>query len=396
MHHDVPIVLVKGAFMNSNTQSGVSHGSQRAAQKHALAGRGGSDQPGGREDREDFQALYEESFQDIREGHIITGEVVKVEKGIVFVDIGYKSEGEVSMSEFRDSEGNVTVKQGDRVEVVLVRKADEKGYPVLSRARIDDVRRRKTIEEAFHKGRPVRGKIISPVKGGYTVDIGLRAFLPGSQVDIFPSKGPGEWTGTEHEFKILSYDRKEDNIVVSRKALLEKEREHQRTQTLKQIQEGAILKGVIRRIMDYGLLVDLGAVLGLVHVTNVSWGKTRNLAKSFKIGDEVSVKVLSYTPDKERISLGMKQLLPDPWPEIEKKYPVGAKVEAPVVALKKYGAFVELEEGIEALIPITGLSGTPNIVHPSQVLNVGDQVEAVVTGVDSEKRQISLSIKDLS
>jgi len=381
--------------MNINTQAGIGHEAQRAAQEHAPSGQGGDRDQRGREDGEDFQSLYEESFQDIREGNIITGEVVKIEKGIVFVDIGYKSEGEVSLSEFRDSEGNITVKQGDRVEVVLVRKTNEKGYPVLSRSRIGDVRRRKTIEEAFHKGRPVRGKIISPVKGGYTVDIGLRAFLPGSQVDIFPSRGPGEWTGTEHEFRILSYDRKDDNIVVSRKALLEKERERQRAETLKQIQEGAILKGVIKRIMDYGLLVDLGAVLGLVHITNASWGKTRNLAKSFKAGDEVSVKVLSFTPDKERISLGMKQLLPDPWPEIEKKYPVGAKVEAPVVAVKKYGAFVELEEGVEALIPTTGLSGTRRIVHPSQAVNVGDMVEAVVTGVDSEKRQISLSIKDL-
>jgi small subunit ribosomal protein S1 len=380
MHHDMPIVLLKGVFMNMHTQSGIIRGSHGPEQDNTS--------------KETFQALYEKSLQDIREGGIITGEVIKVEKGMVFVDIGYKSEGEISLSEFRDATGRATVKQGDRIEVVLVRKANEKGFPVLSRNKIEDVRRRKTIEEAFHKGRAVRGRILSPVKGGYAVDIGLRAFLPGSQVDIFPSKESDAWTGTEHEFKILSYDRKNENIVVSRKALLEKAREHQRIETLKQIQEGAILTGRIRKVMDYGLLVDVGAVLGLVHITNISWGKIRDLTGNFKVGDEVSVKVLSFTPDRERISLGMKQLLPDPWPGMGKKYPVGARVDAPVVALKKYGALVELEEGFEGLIPTAALSGTRKITHPSQVLSIGDRVKAVVSGVDPERRQISLSVID--
>jgi len=341
-----------------------------------------------------FEDLYEQSLQEIREGNIVTGEVLKIEKGTVYVDIGYKTEGAISLSEFQDPDGTVTIKEGDKVDVVLVRKADEHGYPVLSRKRIQDVKQRQDIEEAFSKKRPVRGKIISQVKGGYTVDIGLRAFLPASQVDLFPSGNADEWIGTEHDFQVITYDKRQGNIVLSRRILLEKEREGQRQETLERIQEGAVLRGRIRRVMEYGLLVDLGAVFGLVHITNVSWGKTRDISKNFHPGDEVTVKVLGYTPDKQRISLGMKQILPDPWPEIEKRYPVGTRIEAPVVALKKYGAFVEVEEGIEGLIPSSELSWTRKVAHPSQVLNVGDVVEAVITGIDSKKRQISLSKKD--
>ena len=355
----------------------------------------GKPEAAGRSGREknDFATLYEQSLHDIREGNIVSGEVLKIEKDTVFVDIGYKSEGEIPLSEFQNSDGNVTIKEGDRVDVVLVRKADERGYPVLSRKGIEDVQRRQRFEEAFSQGQPVRGKITSQVKGGYTVDIGLRAFLPGSHVDLFPSGEPSSWIGTEHDFKVLSYDRRQGNVVLSRKALLEEQKEDLRQETLDQIQEGAVLRGRIRRIMDYGLLVDLGAVFGLVHITNVSWGKTRDVSKSFHVGDEVTVMVLGYAPDKKRVSLGIKQLLPDPWPDIEKRYPPGTKIEAPVVALKKYGAFVEIEEGIEGLIPTSELSWTRKIVHPSQVLNVGDIVETVVTSVDPEKRQISLSKK---
>jgi len=344
-------------------------------------------------ENDDFRTLYEESLQDIREGHIVSGEVLKIEKDIAFVDIGYKSEGEIHLSEFEDPNGNVTLREGDRVDVVLVRKADEKGHPVLSRKRIDEVRQRQNIEQAFSEGRPVRGKINAQIKGGYTVDVGVRAFLPGSHVDLFPSGDPAAWVGTEHDFKIIGYDRREGNVVLSRKALLEQERKDQREETLEQIREGAVLQGRIRRVMDYGLLVDLGAVFGLVHITNLSWGKTRDISGTYHVGDEVTVKVLDYTPDKKRISLGVKQLLRDPWPDIERKYSAGTRIEAPVVALKKYGAFVEIEEGIEGLIPTAELSWTRKIVHPSQVLNVGDVVEAVITGVDSEKRQISLSKK---
>ncbi len=341
-----------------------------------------------------LQALYDQSFQDIQEGNIITGEVVKIDKEIVFVDIGYKSEGAISASEFVDEDGNMAVKKGDEVEVVLIRKADETGSPVLSKRRIQEVKLKQNIEDAFRKGRPVRGKIVSQVKGGYIVDIGVRAFLPASQVDLFYPGDADAWLNTEHDFRIISFDRREENVVLSRRVLLEEQRQHLRVKTIARIEEGAVLKGRIRRIMDYGLLVDLGGVLGLVHITNVSWGKTRDLSKSFQLGDEVTVKVLGYTEDKERVSLGMKQFVPDPWPDISMKYTVGRRVEAPVVALKKYGAFVEIEEGIEGLIPTSDLSWTRKVSHPSQVLDVGDVVETVVTGVDSEKRQITLSKKD--
>jgi small subunit ribosomal protein S1 len=338
----------------------------------------------------DFASLYEESLQDIREGNIVTGEVIKIEKGVVYVDIGYKTEGGIPLSEFQD----LTVREGDKVDVVLVRRADENGYPVLSRRRIQDVKQRNLVEQAFSEGHALRGTIISQVKGGYIVDIGMRAFLPASLVDFFPSGDASEWINTEHDFRIISYDRREGNIVVSRRAVLEEEREEQRQETLEQIQEGAVLQGVIRKVMEYGLLVDLGAVFGLVHITNLSWGKTRDIFKSFHPGEQVKVKVLGYSTDKQRVSLGIKQLYPDPWPEIEKKYPVGTRIEAPVVALKKYGVFVEVEEGIEGLIPTSELSWTRKVAHPSQVLNLGDVVEALVTGVDPRKRQISLSKKD--
>jgi small subunit ribosomal protein S1 len=391
-------MLSKGGFVMMETHSDIEAGSRRPARNdkgpHLDAhGKTEAKGKGVGEDR-DFQTLYEESLHDIREGNIVSGEVLKIEKDTVFVDFGYKSEGEIPLSEFQDSDGNVTIAEGDRVDVVLVRKADEKGYPVLSRKGIEDVKRRQVIEEAFSEGKPVRGKIISQVKGGYIVDIGIRAFLPGSHVDLYPTAEPSSWIGTEHEFKVISYDRRQGNVVLSRKALLEEQKEDQRQETLDQIREGAVLQGRIRRVMDYGLLVDLGAVFGLVHITNLSWGKTRDISKSFHVGNDVTVKVLDYTPDKKRVSLGMKQLLPDPWPDIEKKYPVGTKIEASVVALKKYGAFVEIEEGIEGLIPTSELSWIRKIVHPSQVLNLGDMVETVVTSVDSEKRQISLSKKD--
>ena len=358
------------------THSHIDVGSREPARKDKSAHLDPQGKTGTRERRagedNDFRTLYEESVQDIREGNIVSGEVLKIEKDTVFVDIGYKSEGEIPLSEFQGSDGKVTIEEGDRVDVVLVRKADEKGYPVLSRKGIEDVKRRQVIEEAFSKGRPVRGIIASQIKGGYIVDIGIRAFLPGSHVDLYPSGEPGSWIGTEHEFKVISYDRRQGNVVVSRKVLLEEQKEDQRQETLDQIQEGAILEGRVRRVMDYGLLVDLGAVLGLVHITNLSWGKTRDISKKFHVGDEVTVKVLDYTPDKKRVSLGIKQLLPDPWPDIEKKYPTGTRIEAPVVALKKYGAFVEIEEGIEGLIPTSDLSWTRKIVHPSQVLDLGD------------------------
>jgi small subunit ribosomal protein S1 len=381
-----------------DTESGVEIGQTGAAQdslessrRHREKNQGSPRESSG---MDKLQALYDESFQDIQEGNIITGEVVKINKDNVFVDIGYKSEGEIPASEFLDPDGNLTVKKGDKVEVVLIRKADETGYPILSKKRIQEVKLKQNIEEAFREGRSVKGKILSQVKGGYIVDIGLRAFLPASQVDLFYSGDANAWLNTEHDFRIVSYDRRQENVVLSRKVLLEEQRQHLRDKTIALIQEGAVLKGRVGRIMDYGLLVDLGGVLGLVHITNVSWGKTRDLSKSFQIGDEVTVKVLSYTEDKGRVSLGMKQLVPDPWPDIAKKYAVGERVEAPVVALKKYGAFLRLDEGIEGLIPTSDLSWTRKISHPSQVLDVGDVVDAVVTGLDSEKRQITLSKKD--
>jgi len=338
-----------------------------------------------------FQELYEESLKTIHEGKVVTGEIVQIDKEFVLVDIGYKSEGQIRTTEFLTSDGELTAEVGDKVDVLLVRKENKE----LSKEKAARVMRWDEVEEAYRTGNTIRGKIISQVKGGLSVDIGLQAFLPGSQADLRPVRDLGTLVGTEHDFKILKFEKSQENIVLSRRAALEAERKALREKTVESLKKDAILEGIVSNITRFGLFIDLGGIDGLVHITDMSWGKAGNPSEDYQIGDKIKVKMLSFDKERERISLGIKQLTPDPWEGAEDKYPVDTRIEGRIARLKEFGAFLEVEEGIEGLIHVSEISWTGNIKHPSQQLNVDDVVETVVLKIDVAKRRLSLSMKQL-
>lgn len=346
-------------------------------------------------DDQSFMEMFEESLKSIQEGKIVSGEIVQIDNEFALVDIGYKSEGQIHISEFKDLEGNLTANVGDTVEVLLVRKEDKDGNIVLSKEKAARVKVWDDIENAYKDNETIKGKIISRVKGGLSVDVGLQAFLPGSQADLRPVKDLDTLVGVEHDFKIIKYERRQGNIVLSRRAVLEVERAAQREKVLENLEEGAVVEGAVTNITDYGLFIDLGGIDGLVHVTNIAWSKTGHPSELYQIGDKIKVKVLSFDREKERVSLGIKQLTSDPWTGIEEKYPVGTKVTGRIATLKKYGAFVELEEGVEGLVHISEMSWTRKVMHPSELLRVDDTVETVVLSLDVPKKRISLSVKQL-
>ena len=346
-------------------------------------------------DNRRFAELFEESLDTIKEGKVLEGEIVQIDGEFVMVDIGYKSEGQIHISEFRDSEGQQTVKVGDRVDVLLVRKEDKEGRITLSKERATRAQVWDRVQEAYKKKDTVRGRIISLVKGGLSVDIGVQAFLPRSQADLRPVKDPGALIGSEHDFRILKYEKGQGNIVLSRRAAMEAERMALREKTLRGIAKDAVLEGVVTNIKDYGLFIDLGGIDGLLHVTDMSWGRVGHPSELYRIGDEITVKVLKFDRKKERVSLGIKQLSPDPWEKAEERYPVNTRVEGKVLNLAEYGAFVEVEEGIEGLLHVSEMSWTEKTRHPSQILSVGDVVETMVLSLDAAKRRISLGMKQL-
>jgi small subunit ribosomal protein S1 len=348
------------------------------------------------QDGPSFQELYEESLKSIHEGKVVTGEIVHIDNEFVLVDIGYKSEGQIRTSEFLTPDGRLTAEVGDRVDVLLVRKEDKEGRIILSKEKAVGAKRWDEVEEAYRTHRTIRGKIISQVKGGLSVDIGLQAFLPGSQADLRPIKDLNTLVGTEHDFRILKFEKYQKNIVVSRRAALEAEREALREKTIERLKKDAVLEGIISSITRFGLFVDLGGIDGLVHISDLSWGKVGDLSETYHIGDKITVKMLKFDREKQRISLGIKQLSPDPWLGVQDRYPVNTKITGPITRLKDFGAFMELEEGIEGLIHVSEISWTENIKHPSQLLSVGDRVETVVINTDVAKRRISLSIKKLT
>jgi len=352
-------------------------------------------QIGDGEDDLSFKELFEQSMEGIREGRVIRGRVVDLDDSHVLVDIGYKSEGQIPTNEFIDSSGRLNVKVGDEVDVLLVRKEDKDGCIVLSRKRAAEERFWKRVKEAYREKGTIAGKIVSRVKGGFSVDIGLQAFLPISQVDRRPIGDPDSVIGMESDFRIIKFDRRRRNIVLSRRAVIEAERKKLREKTLESIEEGAVLEGAVTNIMRYGLFVDLGGIDGLVHVTDMAWGRVGDPSEKYRIGDRIKVKILKFDRERDRISLGIKQLSPDPWENAADRYPPGAKITGRITSFAKYGAFLETEEGLSGLIHLDELSWTRNVKHPSQVLNVGDIVEALVLDLDVEKRRISLSIKRL-
>jgi small subunit ribosomal protein S1 len=347
------------------------------------------------DEKNEFMELYEESLRSIQEGEVVKGEIVQVEKEYVLVDIGYKSEGQIPISQFIDPEGNLTCKAGDKVDVLLERKEDENGRIILSKEKAAKIKIWDDIKEIYENNGTITGKILSRVKGGLSVDIGLQAFLPGSQVDLRPIRDMNSLVGTEHEFKIVKYNKRRGNIVLSRRAILESERSEQREKTLESLHENAILEGAVKNITDYGLFIDLGGIDGLVHITDMSWGRVGHPSELYQLGDNISVKVLNFDKEKERVSLGIKQLSPDPWSEAEERYPLGTIITGRVVSLTDYGAFVEVEEGVEGLIHVSEMSWTRKIRHPSQILTVGDVVDVMVLNIDAAKKRISLGMKQV-
>ncbi|MGD9159961.1 MAG: 30S ribosomal protein S1 [Desulfobacteraceae bacterium] len=342
-----------------------------------------------------FMELYEKSLKSIQEGELVTGEIVMIGKEHVLVDIGYKSEGQIRINEFIDADGNMTAKVGDKVDVLLEKREDDDGRIILSKEKAAKIKIWDEIKQIYEEDKTVEGEIVARLKGGMAVDIGLQAFLPGSQIDLKPVRNFDALIGTKHEFKILKYNKRRSNIVLSRRALLEKDRKVKRDQTLRDLEEGAVLKGTVKNITDYGFFIDLGGIDGLLHITDISWGRVGHPSELYQIGDEITVKVLKYDEDKERVSLGLKQLNPDPWINADTDYPINTRVIGKVVSLADYGAFIEIKEGIEGLIHVSEMSWTRKIRHPSQILKVGDDVEAVVLNIDSDNKRISLGLKQV-
>jgi len=344
---------------------------------------------------ENVMNLYEESFKRFAEGEVVTGRIISIDKDHVLVDIGYKSEGQIRLSEFRNEEGIITAELGDSVEVMVEWWDDEEERVVLSKEKAANIKTWDAIKKSYDEDGTVEGVISSRVKGGFSVDIGVAAFLPGSQADLRPIRNLDELVGKTFEFKILKYNRKRSNIVLSRRAILEKEREEKRSTTLSSIHEGKVVEGIVKNITDYGVFIDLGGVDGLLHITDISWGRVKHPSELFAVGDNITVKILSFDLEKERVSLGMKQLSADPWSIAAEKYAVGSKATGVVVSLTDYGAFVELEEGVEGLIHVSEMSWTRKVRHPSKVVSVGEAVEAVVLDIRPESRRISLGMKQV-
>lgn len=345
----------------------------------------------------EFDSLFEASMkeQDFKVGDVVTGSVVEVQSDYVLVDINYKSEGLIAINEFRIVDGVREVKAGDKVEVLIDRIENENGMIVLSKDKADMLRAWTDISKAAENEEVIEGTVVAKVKGGLSVDIGVKAFLPGSQIDLRPVRNMDVYLGKKFKFKVIKFNKKRGNIVLSRRALLEEERDSLRSQTLDTMAEGSVVTGIVKNITDYGAFIDLGGMDGLLHITDMSWGRVKHPSEMLNVGDEIQVKVLKYDKEKERVSLGMKQLHSDPWESVKASYPSGAKLKGKVVSLAEYGAFIELGEGIEGLIHVSEMSWTKRVKHPSQIVNVGDEVEVVVLEVDTENRRISLGMKQL-
>ncbi len=347
-------------------------------------------------DEMSFGDLLEQSLKqdDIREGDIVEGTVVAVRKDHVIIDFGFKSEGVVNINEFPLIEGKRKVTEGDRISVLVESKEEnESGLCRLSKEKADRMRVWDDIAKAYDSDSTIDGVIVARVKGGLQVDIGVKAFLPGSQVDLRPIRNLDKLIGETFRFKVIKFNKRRNNIVLSRRLVLEKEREEQKSATLAKLQEGAILDGVVKNITEYGAFIDLGGIDGLLHITDMSWGRLNHPSDMFKVGDEVRVKVLKFDANTERVSLGLKQIQDDPWIEADKKYPKDTKVNGKVVSLTEYGAFVEIEAGIEGLVHVSEMSWTKRPKHPSKVYAIGDEVNAIVLDIDISQKRISLGVK---
>ncbi len=355
----------------------------------------------GFEGEEDFAAMFEASIKEggrtglVKEGEVIKGTVIRVTAEFAIVDIGYKSEGQVAISEFTSAKGELAVKPGDTVQVFLESRENDTGMVVLSKEKADKMRIWDEISAAVKGDEIIKGIIVGRVKGGLQVDIGVKAFLPGSQVDIRPVRNLDQYLAKEFEFKVIKFNQKRGNIVLSRRVLLEKQREEQKKLTLMNLKEGAIMKGQVKNLTDYGAFIDLGGIDGLLHITDMSWGRVGHPSEMFAVGDEVKVVVLKFDPAQERVSLGLKQIQEDPWHRADEKYPVGTRVKGKVVSLTDYGAFIELEQGVEGLVHVSEMTWNKRVKHPSKLLEVAQEVEAVVLDIDPKAKRIALGMKQI-
>src|SRR3989475_3640327 len=342
---------------------------------------------------DDFGALFEQSLKSPKPGEVVTGRVVVIGRDSVTIDIGYKSEGHIGLDEFTTRDGTITVEEGDQIDVYFEASDNESGEIVLSRQKAEQFRVWREIEQAFEREGAVDGTIVGKVKGGLKVDIGVAAFLPGSHADLRPSRNLERYIGQRGRFAILKFNRSRGNVVVSRRSVLERERTALKSETLKVLEEGVILEGTVKNITDYGAFVDLGGIDGLLHVTDMSWGRVGHPSEVLNVGDPVKVVVLKYDPERERVSLGMKQIMPDPWTTMAKRVPINVRIRGKVVSLTDYGAFVELEKGIEGLIHVSELSWTTRVTPPPHLIEAGQEVEVQGLDIDPPNRRVSLGLK---
>jgi small subunit ribosomal protein S1 len=340
-----------------------------------------------------FAELFTKGPESVKEGELARGKVLAMDDDYVTVDVGFKSEGMIAAWEFMEEDGTMTIAVGDEVEVLVEDAEDEDGRVVLSKEKAERLKVWDEISQAYEREESVEGTIVARVKGGLSVDIGVKAFLPGSQVDLRPVRNLDGMIGDRAQFRIIKFNKRRGNIVLSRRALLETERRQMRETTLATLSTDQILDGVIKNLTDYGAFIDLGGIDGLLHITDMSWGRINHPGELFTVGDEIKVKILKFDPESERVSLGLKQIQPDPWVDAALRYPLGKRLEGKVVSLTDYGAFVELEAGIEGLVHVSEMSWTKRIKHPSKVVSTGDDVEAVVLDVDEKNRKISLGMK---
>lgn len=348
---------------------------------------------------EDFDALLEEAFERekrLKQGEVVPGKVIRVDEEHVLVDVHFKAEGVVDIDEFdKDEEGKYLVQPGDELLVFIESLENDDGYLSLSKTAADKLKVWDEVAEVYQRGDIVEGQVVDKVRGGLVVDIGVKAFLPGSQIGLVPSKDLDGFVGQSVRCKIIKFNKRRGNVVLSRRAVLEAERSQLKAVTLNNLEEGQEVDGIIKNVTDYGVFIDLGGIDGLLHVTDISWGRAENPQKTFRVGDPIKVKVLKYDQEKQRVSLGLKQMSEDPWSKVQADYPPGAVVEGKVVSLTNYGAFVSLQDGVEGLIHVSEMSWNKKVKHPNKILNVGDAVKAKVLEVDVENKKISLGIKQL-
>lgn len=344
-------------------------------------------------DWDEMEKYFSESLHQFKEGQIIQGTVIELAKGLATIDVGFKSEGNIDLHEFPNNGQDMSV--GDEVEVFLERSEDNDGNVVLSKEKANKIKLWDELVSKYEAEEIIDGTIIAKAKGGLTVDIGLKAFLPGSQIDLRPIRNLEKLIGEVFQMRIIKMNKKRGNIVLSRRALLEEKRQNSRAETLQQLEENSLIAGVVKNITEYGIFVDLGGIDGLLHITDMSWGRVNHPSEMFSMGDKLEVMVLKFDKEKERVSLGLKQITADPWVSVDEKYPINKKIKGKVVSITDYGVFVELEKGIEGLVHISEMSWSRHIKHPSKIVSIRDEVDAVVLTLDKEKKRISLGMKQM-